>query len=57
MLLVSRVVNGNCDGTSKQTVGDQASKGLVVMLDIGLEGVKLMKASPGIDARYALSNQ
>ncbi|KAH8434522.1 guanylate kinase [Aspergillus melleus] len=44
--------SGNYYGTSKQTIDDQASKGLVVVLDIEMQGVKQMKANPSIDARY-----
>ncbi|KAF2221377.1 P-loop containing nucleoside triphosphate hydrolase protein [Elsinoe ampelina] len=43
---------GNYYGTSKQTIEDQTAKGLVVVLDIEMEGVKRIKASSGIDARY-----
>ena len=35
--------NGNLYGTSKQTVIDQTAKGLVVLLDIELEGVKQLR--------------
>lgn len=31
---------------------DQASKGLIVVLDIEMQGVEQMKAHPSIDARY-----
>ncbi|KAJ5131478.1 uncharacterized protein N7515_007517 [Penicillium bovifimosum] len=44
--------SGNYYGTSKQTIDEQASKGLVVVLDIEIQGVKQMKANPSIDARY-----
>jgi guanylate kinase len=44
--------SGKYYGTSKQTINDQASKGLVVVLDIEIEGVKQMKANPSLDARY-----
>ncbi|KAJ5953003.1 uncharacterized protein N7479_011416 [Penicillium vulpinum] len=44
--------NGKYYGTSKQTIDEQASKGLVVMLDIEVEGVKQMKENPSIEARY-----
>ncbi|TPX10704.1 uncharacterized protein E0L32_008273 [Thyridium curvatum] len=36
--------NGNLYGTSKQTVISQMAKGLVVLLDIEMEGVKQLKA-------------
>ncbi|KAL4926305.1 guanylate kinase [Aspergillus undulatus] len=39
-------------GTSKKTIEDQAGKGLVVVLDIEMQGVKQTKANPDIDARY-----
>ncbi|KAL4874229.1 P-loop containing nucleoside triphosphate hydrolase protein [Aspergillus karnatakaensis] len=44
--------SGNYYGTSKITVDDQASKGLVALLDIEMQGVKQMKANASIDARY-----
>ncbi|RDW78891.1 guanylate kinase [Aspergillus mulundensis] len=44
--------SGNYYGTSKQTIDDQARKGLVVVLDIEMQGVKQMKANPSIEARY-----
>ncbi|KAE8153596.1 P-loop containing nucleoside triphosphate hydrolase protein [Aspergillus avenaceus] len=44
--------NGNYYGTSKRTIDDQASKGLIVVLDIEMQGVKQMKANPSFDARY-----
>ncbi|KAF9892259.1 hypothetical protein FE257_002036 [Aspergillus nanangensis] len=43
---------GNHYGTSKQTIADQIAKGLVVVLDIEMEGVKQMRANDSIDARY-----
>lgn len=46
------IFSGHFYGTSKQTIADQTAKGLVVVLDIEMEGVKQMKADPGIDARY-----
>jgi guanylate kinase len=42
---------GNYYGASKQTIVDQTAKGLVVVLDIEMEGVTRIKAS-GINARY-----
>lgn len=42
---------GNCYGTSKQAVRDQAAGGQVVVLDIEMEGVKQLKKSD-IAARY-----
>jgi guanylate kinase len=45
--------NGNCYGTSKQTVEAQGAKsGARVLLDIEMQGVKQMKAGSGIEARY-----
>ncbi|KAJ2906070.1 guanylate kinase [Zalerion maritima] len=44
--------NGHSYGTSKRTIADQTAKGLVVVLDIEMEGVKQMKANPDVDARY-----
>ena len=46
------VFSGDYYGTSKQTIADQTAKGLVVLLDIEMEGVKQMKRNPDIDARY-----
>jgi len=43
---------GNQYGTSKKTIEDQMAKGLVVVLDIEMNGVKQMKANSSIDARY-----
>ncbi|OQD75821.1 hypothetical protein PENDEC_c006G01399 [Penicillium decumbens] len=43
---------GNQYGTSKKTIEDQRAKGLVVVLDIEMNGVKQMKANSSIDARY-----
>lgn len=44
--------SGNYYGTSKQTIDDQIRKGLVVVLDIEIQGVKQVKANASIDARY-----
>lgn len=44
--------SGNHYGTSKKTIADQMAKGLVVVLDIEMHGVKQMKANSSIDARY-----
>ncbi|KAI0867828.1 guanylate kinase [Hypoxylon argillaceum] len=35
--------NGNFYGTSKQTIVDQIAKGLIILLDIEMEGVKQLK--------------
>jgi len=43
---------GHHYGTSKQTIVNQQANGLVVVLDIEMQGVKQMKADHGIDARY-----
>jgi guanylate kinase len=42
----------NYYGTSKQTIADQTAKGRVVVLEVEMEGVKQMRASSSIDARY-----
>lgn len=44
--------SGNHYGTSNRTIADQMAKGLVVLLDIEMEGIKQMKSKPSIDARY-----
>ena len=44
--------SGNQYGTSKAAIAQQMEKGLVVVLDIEMNGVKQVKANPGIDARY-----
>ncbi|KAJ0417941.1 P-loop containing nucleoside triphosphate hydrolase protein [Aspergillus carlsbadensis] len=44
--------SGNQYGTSKRTIADQMAKGLVVILDIEMQGIKQMKANSSIDARY-----
>ncbi|KAI0144366.1 guanylate kinase [Xylariaceae sp. FL1272] len=44
--------SGHFYGTSKQTIADQAAKGLVAILDIEMHGVKQMKASLAVNARY-----
>ncbi|KAJ5549830.1 guanylate kinase [Penicillium sp. DV-2018c] len=46
--------SGNYYGTSKKTIADQMAKGLVVVLDIEMQGVKQMKAeaNESMDARY-----
>ncbi|KAI1400508.1 guanylate kinase [Hypoxylon fuscum] len=44
--------SGHYYGTSKQTIADQTVKGLVVVLDIDMQGVKQVKASSDIDALY-----
>lgn len=44
--------SGNQYGTSKAAITQQMDKGLIVVLDIEMDGVKQMKANPGIDARY-----
>jgi guanylate kinase len=43
---------GNRYGTSKKTIADQTAKGLVVVLDIEMYGVKQIQANPTIEARY-----
>ncbi|KAL7916770.1 guanylate kinase [Trichoderma velutinum] len=44
--------SGNYYGTSKQTITEQMAKGLVVVLEIDIEGVKQMRETTAIDARY-----
>ncbi|KAJ5833241.1 guanylate kinase [Penicillium riverlandense] len=44
--------SGNYYGTSKQTIADQMAKGLVVVLDIEMDGVKQIQENRAIDARY-----
>ncbi|KAL7958020.1 guanylate kinase [Trichoderma compactum] len=44
--------SGNYYGISKQTIADQMEKGLVVVLEIDIEGVKQMRETTIIDARY-----
>lgn len=44
--------SGHFYGTSKQTIADQTSKGLAVVLDIDRHGAKQMKVDTSIDARY-----
>ncbi|OKL58741.1 Guanylate kinase [Talaromyces atroroseus] len=44
--------SGNRYGTSKKTIADQTAKGLVVVLDIEMYGVKQIQANPSIEARY-----
>lgn len=44
--------NGNYYGTSRQTIVDQTAKGLTIILEVDMEGVKQIRADPGFDARY-----
>lgn len=45
--------SGNYYGTSKRTIDEQTARGLVVVLDIEMQGVKQMKEkNSGIDAQY-----
>lgn len=44
--------SGNHYGTSKQTIADQMAKGLVVVLDIEMDGVRQIQENHTIDARY-----
>ncbi|KAJ5643876.1 guanylate kinase [Penicillium longicatenatum] len=46
------VFGSNKYGTSHRTIGDQMAKGLVVVLDIEMNGVKQMKENDSIDPRY-----
>ncbi|KAI1366973.1 guanylate kinase [Xylaria arbuscula] len=44
--------SGHYYGTSKHTIAEQIAKGLVVLLDIEMHGVKQIKMHPGFNARY-----
>lgn len=44
--------SGNHYGTSKQTIADQMARGLVVVLDIEMDGVRQIQENRAIDARY-----
>jgi len=44
--------SGNFYGTSQQTVAEQTEKGLTVVLEVEMNGVKQMKTNDSIDARY-----
>lgn len=44
--------SGNYYGTSKQTIAEKSASGLVVVLDIDMNGVKQIKANSTINARY-----
>ncbi|KAF3057529.1 Guanylate kinase [Trichoderma lentiforme] len=44
--------SGNYYGTSKKTVKDQTAKGMIVVLEIDIEGVKQMRKATDIDASY-----
>ncbi|KAI0835825.1 guanylate kinase [Hypoxylon sp. FL0890] len=44
--------SGHYYGTSKHTIAEQTAKGLVVLLEIEMQGVKQMKMRTGFDARY-----
>ncbi|KAH0334280.1 guanylate kinase, partial [Aureobasidium melanogenum] len=46
------VFSGHNYGTSKQTIAEQNAKGLIVVLDIDMQGVQQMRSDPDIDARY-----
>jgi guanylate kinase len=47
------IFSGNYYGTSNRTIADQTAKGLVVVLDIEINGVKQMKNhASSINARY-----
>ncbi|KAH8700389.1 guanylate kinase [Talaromyces proteolyticus] len=43
---------GNQYGTSQKTIADQTAKGLIVVLDIEMDGVRQIQANPNIKARY-----
>ncbi|KAI0818138.1 guanylate kinase [Xylaria sp. FL0064] len=44
--------SGHYYGTSKHTIAEQTAKGLIVLLDIEMQGVKQMRMRTGFDARY-----
>ena len=44
--------SGNYYGTGKKTITDQMARGLVVLLEIDVEGVRQMREQSIIDARY-----
>ncbi|KAI9676411.1 MAG: hypothetical protein M1817_000568 [Caeruleum heppii] len=44
--------SGHYYGTSKQTIEDQTARGLIIVLDIDIQGVEQLKADSDIDARY-----
>ncbi|KAJ4865603.1 guanylate kinase domain-containing protein [Trichoderma breve] len=44
--------SGNYYGTTKQTIKDQTAKGMMVVLEIDIEGVKQMRKATDIDASY-----
>ncbi|KAI1190747.1 guanylate kinase [Nemania serpens] len=44
--------SGHYYGTSKNTIAEQTARGLVVLLDIEMHGVKQIKTQPGFNARY-----
>ncbi|PTB62066.1 guanylate kinase [Trichoderma citrinoviride] len=46
--------SGNYYGTSRRTVAYQTAEGLVVVLEIDVEGVKQLRETAIIDARYVL---
>ncbi|KAI0201265.1 guanylate kinase [Astrocystis sublimbata] len=44
--------SGHYYGTSKHTIAEQTAKGLVVLLDIEMQGVKQIKTRTAFEARY-----
>jgi len=46
------IFGGNYYGTSKETITNQTAKGLIVILEVEMEGVKQIKLNSGLDARY-----
>ncbi|KAM6478088.1 P-loop containing nucleoside triphosphate hydrolase protein [Trichoderma sp. SZMC 28011] len=44
--------SGNYYGTSKKTVKNQTAKGMIVVLEIDIEGVKQMRKATDFDASY-----
>jgi guanylate kinase len=43
--------NGHYYGTGKQTIAEQSAKGLVIVLDVEMQGVKQIKSNRRVDAR------
>ncbi|OGE55521.1 hypothetical protein PENARI_c004G00043 [Penicillium arizonense] len=44
--------SGHHYGTSKMTIENQTTKGLIVVLDIEMHGIQQMKENPSFEARY-----
>jgi guanylate kinase len=46
------VFSGHNYGTSKKMIADLIASGLIVVLDIEMQGVQQMQSDPGVEARY-----